>query len=57
MLRLIFYCLNHKCSFDIVSIVRSMVFNFMMPIATEMIEAEAVGFWFDNGEEFGLEGD
>jgi hypothetical protein len=51
------YISNDKCSFDVVAIMGAVVFDFVMPVAAEMIETETVGVQVDDVEQPGFERD
>lgn len=48
---------NDKRPFDIITIFRSVMLHFMMPVTAQMVEAQAVGFGIDNIQQSRFKGD
>jgi hypothetical protein len=48
---------DDKRSFHVISIIRSVVLDLVVPVAAEMIETEAVGFRIDDVQEAGFKAD
>lgn len=46
---------DDKGSFDVVAFFGTVVFDFVVPVAAEVVEAEAIGLGVDDGEELGFE--
>jgi len=47
---------NDKRSFHIITIIRAVVLDLVVPVAAEMVEAETVGFGIDDVEQASFEG-